>query len=69
MGRWPPVDKRENDKVILIVDETGAGTYKTVEEAMQDASDHPKRVTMVKIIPHTTIENFERPEGPGGGDV
>ena len=60
------MDRRENDTVIYVVDESGAGTHKTIEDAIADAEKHPNRRTMVTIRPHTTIENFDRPSEPRG---
>ena len=67
MDALQPVDKRnENDSVLYIVDETGDGTHKTIAAAMKDAAKHSNRRTMVTIKPHTTIENFDRPNAPRG---
>ena len=62
-----PADRKKNDTVLYVVDETGAGTHKTVEDALVDAAKNPSRRTMVKIVPHTTIENFDRPSESIGG--
>ena len=67
MDVLPQVDNRENDPVMFIVDETGAGTHKTVEAAIADAQKHPNRRTMITIKPYITIENFELPDDPSGG--
>ena len=41
-----------------VVDESGRGTHKTLEKAMDDAQEHPKRWTMIRINPNITIDNF-----------
>ena len=60
-SKTPHILRRPNDTVLYVVDESGAGTHKTVESAIADAKKHPNRRTMVTIRPHTTIENFNRP--------
>ena len=55
------MDRNKNDTVMYVVDESGAGTHKTVKDAMDDAKKHSNRRTMVTIRPHTTIENFNQP--------
>ena len=60
------MDRKKNDTVMYVVDESGAGTHKTLQAAMADAAKNPNRRTMVRIVPHTNIENFNLPGDPNG---
>lgn len=48
-----------DETVKYVVDQTGAGTHRTVRDALTDAKKNPGRVTLITIRPQVTIESFE----------
>lgn len=51
-------NRTKNGAVKYVVDSSGAGTHKTIADAVKDAEEYPMRTTMITIRPHIRLEDF-----------
>ena len=50
--------RQPDHPIKYIVDSSGKGTHKTIEDAMKDAAKSPHRTVLLTIRPHITLEDF-----------